>query len=540
MPAAARRVRQLRLRADSALAVRRVLPGLEDALRTATLPDAGGRLLLVRRLALGRIAADAASASLALTLERAVATARIDCVPATDPAAAAASAVWFRDALDAHVALALRVLEGPPPNEWFWRLAVPAWAPARRREAGLTALAASLAALPEAAAAQPAWIAALVARGHRAALVEALGVAELTRWLAVSDADRESPPRALATDVMQTHARVDEKLPTARDQPQAALPARLPMIDPTSTGAASATPERALSPPREPRATPEQTLPPPRAGYDAPARAAEAATLSTAAPLPRADGPSSAPAVVARLGDPLSTPPQHQSVLAAAATEAPAAKSVAATPEAAFAPLPADHTSPADPIPATADTPFDGLPTEAGGIAFVLPMLAGLGYPQWLAAHPAFAAADIARGVLAHLLRRLRVHPADPAWAIVASQPRGPDAVAPCAAAPSWSALALRGDRHPLHVAVDTPIGSAELVELWARAVHRALRRHARIGLADLVRRPALLQSTPTHIDLRFDLRLVDLRIRRAGLDLDPGWLPWFGRVIGFHYERRP
>ena len=73
-----------------------------------------------------------------------------------------------------------------------------------------------------------------------------------------------------------------------------------------------------------------------------------------------------------------------------------------------------------------------------------------------------------------------------------------------------------------------------------ARAVHRALRRHARIGLADLVRRPALLQSTPTHIDLRFDLRLVDLRIRRAGLDLDPGWLPWFGRVIGFHYEHRP
>jgi hypothetical protein len=28
----------------------------------------------------------------------------------------------------------------------------------------------------------------------------------------------------------------------------------------------------------------------------------------------------------------------------------------------------------------------------------------------------------------------------------------------------------------------------------------------------------------------------VDLRIRWAGLDLDPGWLPWLGRVVSFRY----
>jgi hypothetical protein len=28
----------------------------------------------------------------------------------------------------------------------------------------------------------------------------------------------------------------------------------------------------------------------------------------------------------------------------------------------------------------------------------------------------------------------------------------------------------------------------------------------------------------------------VRLEIRLAGLDLDPGWVPWLGRVVSFHY----
>jgi hypothetical protein len=27
------------------------------------------------------------------------------------------------------------------------------------------------------------------------------------------------------------------------------------------------------------------------------------------------------------------------------------------------------------------------------------------------------------------------------------------------------------------------------------------------------------------------------MRIRRAGLDIDPGWVPWLGRVVSFHYR---
>ena len=57
MAAAHRVVHHLHLTAGSEVAARRVLPTLEDALRCASLGDDDARLLVVRRLALGRIAA---------------------------------------------------------------------------------------------------------------------------------------------------------------------------------------------------------------------------------------------------------------------------------------------------------------------------------------------------------------------------------------------------------------------------------------------------------------------------------------------------
>ena len=61
-------VRHLRLRGSDEAVVRHIALRLEDAMRTASLPEAGGRLVLVRRLALGRIPRDAAPQTLALSL----------------------------------------------------------------------------------------------------------------------------------------------------------------------------------------------------------------------------------------------------------------------------------------------------------------------------------------------------------------------------------------------------------------------------------------------------------------------------------------
>ena len=45
------------------------------------------------------------------------------------------------------------------------------------------------------------------------------------------------------------------------------------------------------------------------------------------------------------------------------------------------------------------------------------------------------------------------------------------------------------------------------------------------------------LYLSSSHVDIVMPLNSISLPVRLAGLDLDPGWLPDYGRVIQFHYE---
>ncbi len=80
-------------------------------------------------------------------------------------------------------------------------------------------------------------------------------------------------------------------------------------------------------------------------------------------------------------------------------------------------------------------------------------------------------------------------------------------------------------------------------VRAWSIAVHRYIRlidvreNEAPLTARDIVNRPGLFSVNRTDLDITLPLDGVDIRIRRAGLDLDPGWRPWFGRVVRFHYE---
>ena len=47
---------------------------------------------------------------------------------------------------------------------------------------------------------------------------------------------------------------------------------------------------------------------------------------------------------------------------------------------------------------------------------------------------------------------------------------------------------------------------------------------------------PARLLANETHLDLDLMTRQVNIVIRRVGLDIDPGWVPWLGRIVAFHY----
>jgi hypothetical protein len=51
---------------------------------------------------------------------------------------------------------------------------------------------------------------------------------------------------------------------------------------------------------------------------------------------------------------------------------------------------------------------------------------------------------------------------------------------------------------------------------------------------------PATLRASETHLDLDLHAAAADLAVRLAGLDFDPGWVPWLGRVVSFHYPAMP
>jgi hypothetical protein len=53
---------------------------------------------------------------------------------------------------------------------------------------------------------------------------------------------------------------------------------------------------------------------------------------------------------------------------------------------------------------------------------------------------------------------------------------------------------------------------------------------------AGVMQRRAVLRAAPGWLEAEFSIDDVDLDVRRAGLDIDPDWLPWLGTVVTFRY----
>ena len=64
----------------------------------------------------------------------------------------------------------------------------------------------------------------------------------------------------------------------------------------------------------------------------------------------------------------------------------------------------------------------------------------------------------------------------------------------------------------------------------------RYVRQYAQMSIRTLVKRPAYIACTRTHVDWSASLATLDNRVRMAGLDIDPGWLPLLQREFYFHY----
>lgn len=97
--------------------------------------------------------------------------------------------------------------------------------------------------------------------------------------------------------------------------------------------------------------------------------------------------------------------------------------------------------------------------------------------------------------------------------------------------------------RAPMAPEVPFPTGCPSRYGQWLRAIVPAIQHRLRLALGTatpldaLLEVPATLWIGSSHIDLVIDLSNIDLAVRLAGLDHDPGWLPAYGRVIQFHFS---
>jgi hypothetical protein len=473
---ATRRIRVARLRGRSEPLIRRGALLLEDALRTASLPyTEHGRLLLIRSLSLGVIHPNRSAALVAQQLEQQVAELARHAVHGAEPRAAAAAAVFFHDRLDAVMALIQRVAQGASGDRGR------AW---YWRQA------------------VPGWQSGLTPDlAGRVLLGCLLNLDPSSRSLA------QAFQRLLESDCL------DVVLQVVRESDGPVLLQRSGW--------------------RSSDCVKDSALAQPVTGGDMPFPRLWQSMLSR---WIARWGPSDlrslwlvALAVQSwrsEAAKPLEVLGEANALLRAIArfVDAPLTSSSSLPDEQALS-----HT--VEEIGRVVRTDEAAIPGEAArsdrlpmhtayaGFWFLIPLLMRAGFGRAAQDHPEWVDAQVPWHLLRSLSDRLAIQPDDPVrlWlsdgtvdGAVGVEPERDDVVSREVAA---------------------------LVALWRVSMRRWCRLKAHLGLADVVRRPGWVSWSKTHVEVRMPLNGVDLRIRRAGLDLDPGWVPWLGRVIRFYYE---
>jgi hypothetical protein len=471
---------------------------IEDACRTE-LTD-GERLVLVRRLDLGRNGRDRRAQAAAL--KRGYAAAAAAARHGGADGAEASNCVWFASHAEARLLLLAAVLAGKRPSAWFWRLIVPAWQ-GQAAEPWLTrevqaALAGDdgapdivgLVTLAVDAGAVDILIRVLAGTAVAPSLpwrdepaFQPVAAARVRRWGA-------EPGAPLAAAEREAVVRLRERLPPSLVETVETLVRRIRVPHRASALLIRrllliTSPSLALSPPLlrslVDRWCGEIVSP------AAPQAAASRPAPETAASLP---APPSTPAGASRTPDVAAVPPSPR----------PAAK----TSRAPQKPLPAAPHRPGPPLPAVGNGEQS---SAAAGLWLAIPSLIRLGLREWLEERPSLLAADPGRILVRTIAARHRLAPNDPAMAPLALPA---DAFEP----PPWA----------LH---------------WCAGLDRWLRRRARLPLDRLVWRAGWLRQTGDRLIIRFPPHAADIRLRRHALDIDPGWTDWLGLSVRYLYADR-
>lgn len=76
-----------------------------------------------------------------------------------------------------------------------------------------------------------------------------------------------------------------------------------------------------------------------------------------------------------------------------------------------------------------------------------------------------------------------------------------------------------------------------QAAETLRSSLAKHLPLHPELTMEAICRRQAKIRFEQGWIEARMPLKQADSRLRRAALDLDPGWIPWLGCVMRFIYE---
>jgi hypothetical protein len=512
---------------DEAPAVRT----LEDALGTAEFDDCG-RLVVVRCLVLPRFPVRASSAWVARAIEAAWRAQAAYAVNASAAEAPSARAVYFRDVTEARVILLQALSAGASVDAWFWPLAVPELAPGAPRNEAMVRVLTAMVCEPGS-----------TERSGLSALGACMMGWSARQLRALLDALPTTPPAAFAAYA--------DGVPAANLDLESAGPFLPASADAVRGTAGNAVRLVAGALGVEPRLAgsgdwrcamlansflranaPLGTVPAPHVVREVLRAAAQLAAASQATPrsdherLPVAE--AQAPEETRRPADPQpEAEPLRGDSLGGRSRD-----SARALPDSVAASR----------VPASTAAPL-GLPTRPwlegatatrfGGLLLVLNVLNRLGIDAWLALQAPKVRASFVIVLLAEVAQRLRIPSDDPHWELLVGAPE-------LRAALRDRFWQWRGFGWPVWTrpepVIDEAVQLDRSISLWIRALRGFLRRRCSIGLATLARRDAWLSVTPTHVDVVFALSATDLRVRRAGLDSDSGWLPWFGRIVALHF----
>jgi hypothetical protein len=470
---------------------------VEDALRVA--PAAPERLLVIRRLALGRIAADARPERWHARTAGALAEQGARAVHGAHPGAAEAGAVWFRSADEARALLLAELAAGRRPSAWFWRLAVRDW-----REAPLEVWLPRWIAAAERDPETGVALARAVVAAAEVGLLPAIVAAMAGRLVAGAAPLRFGRSDQLTLPPAPPAAEVSNRI--AADASAARL-ARRTML--TLPAAARLAIQAALAAPGQAVATVRWL-----------ARIAVLAAAPDLASSPSVlDAATEALVQEARAAIAAEAPPQRPSPSldngGGATTRAPRLM-----PEPEEAPAPRRAGAPAEPSDArpALSAPqvielnkttqlFGEITSSYAGILLLVRPLWRLGLPEWLDERPAARVDGFARQLLAAVARRMGADDGDVVLEALAARPDG-----------DWG----------------------DAITAWRVGLDRWLRRTARAKLADVAKRRGGVLLAGDRLDVRFPLAAADLRLRRHALDLDPLWTPWLGLSIRYHFQDQP